>query len=205
MPTKTNNLAACPECDALQRLPELAPDSSAKCVRCGAELCREKPECLQHTLALMGAAAVAFALANAFPVMELDANGIRTESTIYGLVKALFESGWPTVALIVLVTVIVVPVVQLATTIYVLGSLQFGRIPLLMGLAVRTIDAVWRWGMVEVFLLGAMVSMVRLTKIADVYVGFALYPVGAYVVLMTAAGAAFDTREIWDRAEELRA
>jgi paraquat-inducible protein A len=198
-------LAACPECDALQRLPTLAPDASARCVRCGAELCREKPECLQHTLALMGAAAVAFALANAFPVMELDANGIRTESTIYGLVRALFETGWPTVALIVLVTVIVVPVVQLATTIYVLGSLQIGRIPLLMGLAVRTIDAVWRWGMVEVFLLGAMVSMVKLTKIADVYVGFALYAVGAYVVLMTAAVAAFDTREIWDRVEELRA
>jgi paraquat-inducible protein A len=205
MPTKTNNLAACPECDALQRLPALAPDASARCVRCGAELGREKPECLQHTLALMGAAAIAFACANAFPILELDANGIHTESTIYGLVKALFESGWPTVALIVLVTVILVPVVQLATTIYVLASLQIGRIPLLMGVAVRTMDAVWRWGMVEVFLLGAMVSMVRLTKIADVYVGFALYAVGAYVVLMTAAVAAFDTREIWDRAEELRA
>src|SRR3954447_3742820 len=107
MPTKTNNLAACPECDALQRLPSLAQDASANCVRCGSELCREKPECLQHTLALMGGAAVALACANAFPVMELDAQGIRTESTIYGLVKALFESGWPTVALLVLFTVIV--------------------------------------------------------------------------------------------------
>ena len=205
MELQTPDLTACPECDALQRLPALARDASANCVRCGAVLCREKPECLQHTLALMGGAAVAFACANAFPVMELESQGIRTESTLYGLVKALFESGWPSVALLVLVTVIVVPVVQLAASLYVLGSLQIGRIPLLMGLAVRTIDAVWRWGMVEVFLLGAMVSLVKLNKLADVYVGFALYAVGAYVVLMTAAVAAFDTRELWDRVEELRA
>lgn len=205
MPPKTNNLVACPECDALQRVPDLAPGAAADCMRCGAELCREKPQALQHTLAFMSAAAVAFAFANSFPVMELDAQGLRTESTIYGLVEALFDSGWPTVALLVLFTVIVVPVVQLAASLYVLGSLQLGRLPVLLGPAVRTINAVWRWGMVEVFLLGAMVSLVKLTKIADVYVGWALYAVGAYVVLVTAAVAAFDTRELWDRVEELRA
>ena len=205
MPTKTNTFTACPECDALQGVPDLAPGAAADCIRCGAELFREKPQALQHTLAFMSAAAVAFAFANSWPVMELDAQGLRKESTIYGLVEALFDSGWPTVALLVLFTVIVVPVVQLAASLYVLTSLQLGRVPFLLGPAVRLINDVWRWGMVEVFLLGAMVSMVKLTKIADVYVGFALYAVGAYVVLMTAAVAAFDTRELWDRVEELRA
>jgi paraquat-inducible protein A len=205
MPTKTNNLTACPECDALQHVPDLAPNAAADCIRCGAELFREKPHALPSTLALMSAAAVAFALANSWPVMELEAQGLRKESTLYGLVQALFDSGWPIVAWLVLLTVIVVPVVQLAASLYVLTSLQLGRIPILLGPAVRLITDVWRWGMVEVFLLGAMVSLVKLTKIADVYVGWALYAVGAYVVLITAAVAAFDTRELWDRVEELRA
>ena len=58
MSTTTNNLLACPECDALQHRPRLAPGAAATCVRCGAEIEREKPKSLDHTLAFMIAAAV---------------------------------------------------------------------------------------------------------------------------------------------------
>jgi len=201
---KTNNLIACPECDALQREVALAPGAAADCVRCGAELFRHKPQSLERTLAFMIGAAVAFACANAFPLMELDAQGIRTSSTLYGLVEALFETGWPSVALLVLFTVIVVPVVQLASSLYILVSLKLGVVPRILHGAVRTIDAIWRWGMVEVFLLGAMVSLVKLTQLADVYVGWALYAVGAYILLTVAAAASFDARTLWRHVEALQ-
>ena len=204
MATKTNNLLACPECDALQREPPLAPAAAAACIRCGAELARNKPESLDHTLAFMIGAAVAFACANAFPIMELDAQGIPSSSTIYGLVQALFASGWPSVALIVLVTVIVVPAAQVATALYILVSLKLRRIPRLLRPAIRTLDWIWRWGMVEVFFLGALVSLVKLTQLAEVHMGWALYAVGAYVLLLAAAVSAFDPHSLWDRVEELR-
>lgn len=202
---KTNNLMACPECDALQRVPDLEAETVADCVRCGAELARRHPASLQRTLAFMFAAAVALACANAFPVMELESQGIRTSSTIYGLVRTLFTSGWPSVAIVVLLTVIVVPTVQMAASLYVLGSLVLGRLPFMLTPAVRTISAVWRWGMLEVFLLGAMVSLVKLTKVATVDVGWAVYAVGAYIVLVAAAVASFDGRAVWRRVEQLRA
>ena len=205
MAAKTNNLLACPECDALQREPDLAPGAAALCHRCGAELMRNKPESLDHTLAFLIAAAVAFACANAFPIMELEARGIPSQSTIYGLVESLFASGWPSVALLVLTTVIVVPAAQLATALYLLVSLKLGRVPRLLRPAVLTLDAIWRWGMVEVFLLGAIVSLVKLTKLADVYMGWAMYAVGAYVLLIAAALGAFDAHTLWRRVEELRA
>lgn len=205
MATTTNNLLACPECDALQREPRLAPGAVAECVRCGAVLLRHNPHSLDHTLAFIAAAAVAFACANAFPIMELDAQGIRSASTLYGLVEALFATGWPSVALLVLTTVIVVPAAQLATALYLLVALKLGRVPALLRPAVRTLDAIWRWGMVEVFLLGALVSLVKLTSVADVYMGLALYAVGAYVLLVAAAVSTFDAQTLWRRVEELRA
>jgi paraquat-inducible protein A len=204
MATKTNNWVACHECDALQCLPELEPGAAADCVRCGAELCRNKPDSLRRTLSFMSAAAFAFACALAWPVMELDARGVHSESTIYGLVQALFQSGWPTVALLVLFTVIVIPIVQLAASLYLLVSLELGRVPALLTPAVRTIDGVWRWGMVEVFLLGAVVSLVKLTKVADVELGGALYAVGAYVALATAGVATYESSALWRRVDELR-
>jgi len=130
MATKTNNWVACPECDALQSLPELAPGCVADCARCGCELARNKPDSLRRTLAFMTAAAAAFACALVWPVMELDARGVHSASTIYGLVHALAQAGGSTISVIVLFTVIIIPMVQLAASIYVLLWLELGRLPI---------------------------------------------------------------------------
>ena len=205
MAITTNNLLACPECDALQREPELHPGGTAACVRCGAELVRNLPASLEHTLAFMVGAGVAFICANTFPLMELDAQGITTESTLYGLVEQLFRTGWPSVAIVVLVSVIVVPAAQIVTALYLLASIKLGRLPRMLRPAIKTLDWIWRWGMVEVFFLGAIVSLVKLTKVADVYMGFGFYAVGAYVLLLAAAVSSFDAHSLWHRVEELRA
>jgi hypothetical protein len=39
---------------------------------------------------------------------------------------------------------------------------------------------------------------------ADVYMGWAFYAVGAYVLLLAAAVAAFDPKSLWHRIEVLR-
>ena len=202
---KTNNLVACPECDALQREVPIVPHGEAVCLRCGAELFRNKPNSLDHTLALMIAAAIVFVGANTFPLMELEAQGVRTRTTIFGTVLALQETGWPIIALLVLMTTIVVPFLQLTLSLAVLVPVKLGHIPQGLGWVSRTLDGLWPWGMVEVFLLGALVSMVKLAKIASVTTGGAMFMIGAYSLLISAAVAAFDDRAFWERVEELRA
>jgi len=205
MAIKTNNLVACPECDALQREIALAPGAAADCVRCGAELFRDKPHSLDRTLALMVAAAFVFTFANVFPLMELDAQGIRTTSTIFGTVMALQETGWPVIALVVFMTTIAVPLLQLAAALYILVPLRIGFVPRGLTTSVRVLDAIWPWGMTEVFLLGAIVSLVKLTQMATIHTGVALYMIGAYMLLITASVAAFEPRVLWKRVEELQA
>ena len=80
---------------------------------------------------------MAFAIANAFPLMGLDASGVKTSSTRC-LVQTLFATGWPSIALLVLVTVILVPMAQLATSLYILVPLELGRVPRHLRTAVRT-------------------------------------------------------------------
>jgi paraquat-inducible protein A len=64
----------------------------------------------------------------------------------------------------------------------------------------RILRSIQPWGMVEVFMLGIFVALVKLTHFARVIPGTALWCFGALMVLMTAAAATFNVRDVWDRA-----
>lgn len=205
MTIKTNNLVACPECDALMAVPPLAEDAAADCVRCGAELFRAKPHSLDRSLAFLLAAAILFTVANTYPLMELQARGIPTSATLYGTAITLAEMGMPSVCLLVLATTIVIPALQLFFTLAVLVPLRLGYVPDMLTISFRVVHKIWPWGMVEVYLLGALIAFVKLQDIAIVYPGLALFAIGGYVFAISAAVSAFEPREVWRRVEEIRA
>jgi paraquat-inducible protein A len=204
MTMKIRGLLACPECDALQRPVRLPAGGAAECVRCGADLERNKPASLDRTFAFVLSAAILFAIANAYPLMSLDAQGMRSSATLFDTSRALYAAGMWSVALLVLMTALVVPAMELAAFLYMLLPLQFGRVPRALPFALRVTHAIRPWGMVDVFILGALVSMVKLAQIATVNVGPALYAVGGYILLLTAALASFEPHAMWARVEALR-
>ncbi len=204
MPIKTNELVACPECDCLMTAPVLARDCVADCARCGAELFRAKPDSLDRTLAFLLAAAALFMVAATNPLIELEKGGITTSATLYDMAGSLAEMGMPSVCLLVVITTIVAPVLQLFFTLGVLVPLKMGFIPDLLPWSFRIVSRIWPWGMVEVFLVGALIAFVKLQDIAKVYPGIALYALGGYVFMISAAVSAFEPREVWKRVEELR-
>jgi paraquat-inducible protein A len=206
MTMKIRGLLVCPECDAVQQCPATLPRGGcAECVRCGADLERSKPSGLDRTLAFALAAAILFAIANLYPLMALDAQGMRSTATLFDTSRELYENGMWSVALLVLMTAIVVPAMELAAFLYMLLPLKLGRVPRALPFAFRVTHAVRPWGMVDVFILGALVSLVKLTSIAHVTVGPALYAIGGYILLLTAALASFEPHDLWTRAEALQA
>ena len=204
MTFKTNNLVACPECDCLMARPVLEENAVADCVRCGAELFRAKPHALDRSLAFLSAATILFLVANTHPLMELQARGIPTSATLYETAIRLSEMGMPSVCLLVLATTIVIPALQLLFTLAVLVPLKLGYVPDLLPLSFRVVSKIWPWGMVEVYLLGALIAFVKLQDIATVYPGIAIYAIGGYVFAISAAVSAFEPGEVWRRVEELR-
>jgi paraquat-inducible protein A len=204
MTTNTTRLTACPECDCLQREVALAENGQAECVRCGAELWRNKPASLDRTLAFLMGAAMLFFVANAFPIMRLDAQGLETSSTLAGTAWALHQEGMTSVALLVFVTAVLAPTVEVSLMLYLLLPLRLGIVPRGLPLAFRIVDAIEPWGMVEVFMLGALVALVKLRHIATVHPGAALYAMAGFIMLLSAAAASFENRALWDRVDELR-
>lgn len=194
-----SSLIACHECDLLQREVVLPPRGAARCRRCDMVLYRNLPDSLDRTLALALAAAVLFVVANAFPIVGLDAQGNRTSTTLFGAVRTLHDDGMTSVAALVFVTTILMPAVELGAMLYMLLPLKLGRVPHGLRAMFRAVQAVRPWGMVEVFILGTLVSLAKLAHLASVVPGIALWSFAALMVLLAAIAAAFDPRSLWER------
>ena len=57
------------------------------------------------------------------------------------------------------------------------------------------------WTMVEVFLLGVLVSLLKLAQVAEVSITLGFYSYAGVMVCIAAALAGIDRRELWDRIE----
>jgi len=192
---------ACRECDLLQCEVMLPPGGSARCRRCGALLYRSVPHSLDRTVAFLLAAAVLYIVANVNPIVGLEAQGVSNTTTLVGAVRALLNQDLPAVALLVFVTAVLAPAVEVAVMLYLLLPLRFGRVPAGFAAILPLAQEVKRWNMVEVFMLGLLVSLVKLSGFASVVPDLALWSFGGLTLLMTAVAASFDPHEIWTRAE----
>lgn len=188
---------ACHECDLLQTEPALSPGQTARCVRCGAFLARNPPDSLDRTLALTLTAAILYVIANAWPLVGLEMQGRRVEVTLIGAVQALWSEGMTPVAALVFGTALLFPLLELAMILVVLIPLRLGRVSPRMAPFFRLVRSVQPWGMVEVFLLGMLVSLVKLSHMATVLLGPAFWAMAALILTVTLAGRAFDSRLLW--------
>ena len=128
------------------------------CVRCGAVLGRGRPAALDAVLALYLTALVLFCLANAFPLLALRLHGTAREASIPGCVRILASLGWPWLSATLVTTVILGPLVHLVGMVAVLLQLARRRERAWTARAFRILEEFRSWGMVEVFLLGVLVS-----------------------------------------------
>ena len=197
-------LIACHECDLLQREAPLPAGGVAHCGRCGAELYRSHPDSFERTLTLTLGAGVLFAIANAFPIIGLKLEGQVIQTTLFHTVRTLYDEDMKSVAALVFVTTMLMPALELFAMAYLLLPLKLGRVPQGFALVFRMLQAVRPWGMVEVLMLGVLVSLVKLAHLAVVVPGIALWSFGALMILFAAIAAVFDSRELWTRMSAIR-
>ena len=192
-------LIACHECDLLQREIALPPGRVARCVRCGAKLYRTENRSIDHVLALTLAAAVLFILANSFPIIGLQIQTTRNDTSLINAVHTLWSQGmWP-VAGLVFFTTFLAPAAALATMIHILLAMRRRRIPAGFTVIMRVLQSFNPWAMVEVFIIGVIVALVKLTHYGTLIPGIALWSLGVLTLLMTATASSFNVHDVWNR------
>ena len=194
-----DSLIACQHCDLLQRLVDLGPASMARCVRCGKELGRGHRDSLDRTLALTIAGSILFVVANSVPMLGLTAVGREASTTVLGGAQQLYRDGEPIVAVLVLLTAIVAPALQIGSMLAIAIGARLEHPPRWVGTLMRHLPATYTWSTIEVMILGVLVALIKIADYATVTPGLALYSLGALVFVLAAMQTTFDPRAVWAR------
>jgi paraquat-inducible protein A len=193
---------ACHECDFLHRIERLNEGQTALCRRCGSVLFRYKRKSFENSLALTIAALILYIMANAYPLLEIKSGSLYQAVTLIGSVEALFVRGMWQIGLVVFLTAVLFPLLELTSMLAILIPLQLGKTPWRMASVLRFIQSIRPWVMMEVFMLGVLVSIVKLVKMVKVIPGISLWAFAVLIVVLAATATSFDFHRAWETLEE---
>ncbi len=192
-------LRACHCCGLVQRLPLAPPGLRPVCRRCATPLSHANPNRNRWTAALAVAALVFYPPAMLLPLLRLERLGHTSEDSLLSGVAALWGQGYWLVGGVVLLFSVVLPPLKLAA----LGLLSAGAGTLghhHRALTYRTVEALGRWGMLDVMLVAILVAFVKLGGLVSIHAGPGLTAFIALVLLSLLASLCFDPALMWDES-----
>ncbi len=196
---------ACLECDLLLPLPLLAEGERAACPRCGHHLAAHPRDGLARSLAFAASGAIFLVIACTFPFLTLEVSGIGNTMTLPQSALELYHNGRVVVAMLVAAFILVVPGVLLGAVLALLVALRRGRPAAWLTAAGRVVFGLSPWSMVEVFVIGVIVSLVKLASMATVVLGISFWAYAAFSLCLTAALSSLDRTYVWDAIERVSA
>jgi paraquat-inducible protein A len=196
-----SSLIACHACDLVHRRDAIGRRARVRCVRCHAELYRTNSASIDTPIALSVTAAVLLLMSNAFPLVALQMNGTTRTATLLGAARGLYGQGYVSIAALVLLTTVLIPLFQIAGLLYVLVPLRMNRRARGQNELFRALSYLRPWAMPEVFMLGALVALVKLAALAQVVPGIALFCYGSLMLTLAGLTSVTPTEQFWQWAQ----
>ena len=201
----THHRLACIECDLLVTLGALRDGDRALCPRCGHLLKSQPADGLTRSLAFALTAAVLLVMANSFPFLALKASGLENVMTLPRAAMEIYRDGYGAMAALVMGVIVVIPGVIIGTLVTLLIAVRNDHGAPWLVSAGRLVFWLAPWSMSEVFVIGVIVSLVKIDHMATVVIGVSFWSYVAFAMCFTAALSGLDRIEIWDEIERCTA
>jgi paraquat-inducible protein A len=190
------SLVVCEQCGLPHRWQPPSGASIARCTRCEAVLGRAHRLSMDSVLALTVAAGAAYLVAVNAPLLSLSLRGGAETATLWQAIALAWENGEQLVAILAAITALLAPAAFIGLRLYVLFPLSVGTKPPGFAWCVRALHQAGRWNMIEVFTIGVLLSLVRLSALAEAAPGLGLFALGAMTVLFAAIESA-GLKHLW--------
>lgn len=193
-------LASCHICSKVSPI-----DTFDRCPRCNSKLHLRGKNCIQNSIALMSAAALLYIPSHMLPILTVTEFGAVSHNTIIGGMITFWESGAYPIAIVIFTASILIPILKIAALIWLCAAAS-GKAhpsPKALGRIYLLTELLGRWSMVDIFVVGILVSLVQLGNYMTILPGPGALAFAAVVMLTMFAAMSFDPRLLWDRMDEL--
>lgn len=199
-----SHLAACPGCDLLFETSPVDKGYHRICRRCGATVARARFNSVDRVLVFSMTGLLLYLPAILLPLMTLTSIGISVEGNVLETAVGFFAGGYPLVAIMVLMTAVVLPLVKLMLAFTSALAIRVGRQVPWSKSMLRLMCHLDEWGMLEVYLLGILVTLIKIHDMASVDYGYGLFCFTALVLLSIATSTNIDKDQFWDAIDQGR-
>ncbi|HIG64230.1 MAG TPA: paraquat-inducible protein A [Methyloprofundus sp.] len=194
----------CHDCGLLQQISHMPEDGAVQCCRCDATLRKrqrvEPAKSIEHTLALVITALVLLIISNVYPIIQVETEGHEIAATLFGCVKYLLSNEMEFLAGLIFLTTIGAPLIQLTGLLYILLPVNFNRMPPYYAPQIyHLVRIITSWSMLEVLMLGILVSVVKLSAMATVVPSIALWTLALLMIFIAAILSDLDTEMLWEK------
>jgi paraquat-inducible protein A len=194
---------ACHECDALLDLKPLTKGQRALCPRCGGLIQIARDDHLTRALAFAIAGLLLLPIANAYPFLGFERSGLENMFRLPQAAEILFNNDAHTLSFIVLGLVVILPAVLLALVLSLVIPLIRGRDAPWLVPAGRLLYGMNPWNMVEVFVIGVIVSLVKIMKLATVVIGISFWAYIGFAICLIGAISHLDRLSVWQAIDRV--
>ncbi|MEN8190148.1 MAG: paraquat-inducible protein A [Thermodesulfobacteriota bacterium] len=159
---------ACPACDLLIKAQNVPRGHVGNCPRCRRRLIAPKENSIERILAITLAGLLVFFPAIGLPLLKVEALGQENMASVIDACLAFYQNGYFLVGVMVFLTVIVIPFLNLSLLFIISLHLKFNRFHPLLPYSLRSVHHLREWGMSEIYLLGVLVSIIKVYQLAEI-------------------------------------
>jgi len=192
---------ACPDCDLLCSPADVEVGHYLVCPRCNRTLYKRKRNSLKKVLALGITGMLLYLPAISLPLITLESLGLSEHGNVLQSVLVLFQNDFYFVAAMVFISAVLFPAVLLGLIVTVALQLTLNKQSPLLAKLFSWYLHLQEWGMIEVYFLGIIISIIKIAGIASVNYNWGFFCFLALVLSSLGISSVLDKRLFWRMIE----
>lgn len=196
-PENKIRLTACPDCDLLINNHEVPIHHTLRCPRCGKKIRKRVGNSVTKVLALSITGLVLYLPAILLPLMTFKSLGFSDSASILESITNFYHNEYFFVSFMVMLSAVIFPLLLLSLIFIISFKLRQKNHPQYLSKLFRTYLHVEEWAMVEVYLLGIMITVIKMQDSSDIYYHSGMFCFVLLVIISIAISTVIDKHLFW--------
>jgi paraquat-inducible protein A len=194
------NPTACDICDWINPIPPMRAGFRLRCARCGDIVYTHYSRLALQLWLNSLCALLMFILSFCFDFLGFEAKGTSRVITLADCIINLSMEHFQLLGVIITLALVVFPLLYLCTVMLLLFKIRRqSRLSVRLYGFVHLLERLKPWLMVDVFLLGGLVSLIKLQSLASIELGYSFWAFCCFTLLLIRVAQLVDKRWFWNQ------